>query len=117
MRIHRVVPNIKATRYTAASVWKAIVTASPNWMSFAQSKGYTPSPKFMEQADAWIAEGDGEDPISVPPGDPDPTINAERMNWAVSKRVQNGSIVIMHANGRGWYTRARGIQHASFQHC
>ena len=34
----------------------------------------------------------------------DPTIDAERMNWAVHERVQNGSIIIMHANGRGWHT-------------
>jgi len=40
----------------------------------------------------------------VETGDPDPTIDAERMNWAVRNRVQNGSIVIMHANGRGWHT-------------
>ena len=40
----------------------------------------------------------------VETGDPDPTIDAERMNWAVSQRVQNGSIIIMHANGRGWHT-------------
>ena len=39
----------------------------------------------------------------VETGDPDPTIDAERMNWAVQTRVQNGSI-IMHANGRGWHT-------------
>jgi peptidoglycan/xylan/chitin deacetylase (PgdA/CDA1 family) len=40
----------------------------------------------------------------VETGDPDPTIDDERMNWAVQNRVQNGSIVIMHANGRGWHT-------------
>jgi len=40
----------------------------------------------------------------VETGDPDPTIYAERMNWAVRERVQNGSIIIMHANGRGWHT-------------
>jgi peptidoglycan/xylan/chitin deacetylase (PgdA/CDA1 family) len=40
----------------------------------------------------------------VDTGDPDPTIDAERMNWAVRERVQNGSIVLMHANGRGWNT-------------
>jgi peptidoglycan-N-acetylglucosamine deacetylase len=40
----------------------------------------------------------------VETGDPDPTIDAERMNWAVRNRVQNGSIIIMHANGRGWHT-------------
>lgn len=40
----------------------------------------------------------------VETGDPDPTIDAERMNWAVRERVQNGSIIIMHANGRSWHT-------------
>jgi peptidoglycan/xylan/chitin deacetylase (PgdA/CDA1 family) len=40
----------------------------------------------------------------VETGDPDPNIGAERMNRAVRERVQNGSIIIMHANGRGWHT-------------
>jgi len=40
----------------------------------------------------------------VETGDPDPTIDAEHMNWAVRERVQNGSIIIMHANGRGWHS-------------
>jgi peptidoglycan/xylan/chitin deacetylase (PgdA/CDA1 family) len=40
----------------------------------------------------------------VETGDPDPTIDAVRMNRAVRERVQNGSIIIMHANGRGWHT-------------
>ena len=40
----------------------------------------------------------------VDTGDPDPTIDAERMNGAVRERVQNGSIILMHANGRGWHT-------------
>jgi peptidoglycan/xylan/chitin deacetylase (PgdA/CDA1 family) len=40
----------------------------------------------------------------VETGDPDPTIDAARMNGAVRERVQNGSIIIMHANGRGWHT-------------
>ena len=40
----------------------------------------------------------------VETGDPDPTIDAERMNRAVRERVKNGSIIIMHANGRGWHT-------------
>jgi peptidoglycan/xylan/chitin deacetylase (PgdA/CDA1 family) len=40
----------------------------------------------------------------VETGDPDPNIDAERLNWAVRERVQNGSIIIMHANGRGWHT-------------
>ena len=40
----------------------------------------------------------------VETGDPDPTIDAELLNWAVQTRVQNGSIIIMHANGRGWHS-------------
>ncbi len=40
----------------------------------------------------------------VETGDPDPNIDAARLNWAVRERVQNGSIIIMHANGRGWHT-------------
>jgi len=37
-------------------------------------------------------------------GDPDPNIDAQEMtNW-VLQQVQPGSIIIMHANGRGWHT-------------
>lgn len=37
-------------------------------------------------------------------GDPDPGIDAQHMtNW-VLQQVQPGSIIIMHANGRGWHT-------------
>jgi peptidoglycan/xylan/chitin deacetylase (PgdA/CDA1 family) len=40
-------------------------------------------------------------------GDPDPSITAEGMlENAVKPRTQNGSIIIMHANGRGWNTAA-----------
>ena len=37
-------------------------------------------------------------------GDPDPDITAERMIPWVVGQVQPGSIIIMHANGRGWHT-------------
>jgi peptidoglycan/xylan/chitin deacetylase (PgdA/CDA1 family) len=37
-------------------------------------------------------------------GDPDPNVTARRMIAAVMRRVRNGSIVIMHMNGRGWHT-------------
>lgn len=37
-------------------------------------------------------------------GDPDPNINAESMTKWVLQQVQPGSIIIMHANGRGWHT-------------
>jgi peptidoglycan/xylan/chitin deacetylase (PgdA/CDA1 family) len=38
-------------------------------------------------------------------GDPDPGVTAEDiLEIAVKPRVQNGAIIIMHANGRGWNT-------------
>lgn len=37
-------------------------------------------------------------------GDPDPNITADRMIPWVVDQVQPGSIIIMHANGRGWHT-------------
>jgi peptidoglycan/xylan/chitin deacetylase (PgdA/CDA1 family) len=36
--------------------------------------------------------------------DPVPDNTAENILELVKERVQNGSIVIMHANGRGWHT-------------
>jgi peptidoglycan/xylan/chitin deacetylase (PgdA/CDA1 family) len=40
----------------------------------------------------------------VETGDPDPNFDAATINKAVRQSVQNGSIIIMHANGRGWHT-------------
>jgi peptidoglycan/xylan/chitin deacetylase (PgdA/CDA1 family) len=40
----------------------------------------------------------------VAPGDPDSAITASRIIDYVSSRGRNGSIVIMHVNGRGWHT-------------
>lgn len=37
-------------------------------------------------------------------GDPDPRIGARRLADYVVERAKNGSIVIMHMNGRGWHT-------------
>lgn len=37
-------------------------------------------------------------------GDPDPDIGAKEMTAWVLQQVQPGSIIIMHANGRGWHT-------------
>jgi peptidoglycan/xylan/chitin deacetylase (PgdA/CDA1 family) len=37
-------------------------------------------------------------------GDPDPDIDAQEMTGWVLQQVQPGSIIIMHANGRGWHT-------------
>lgn len=37
-------------------------------------------------------------------GDPDPNFDAETILSEVKRTVRNGSIIIMHANGRGWHT-------------
>ena len=37
-------------------------------------------------------------------GDPDPTFDAAKIQWAVEEVAQNGSIIIMHANGNGIHT-------------
>jgi peptidoglycan/xylan/chitin deacetylase (PgdA/CDA1 family) len=37
-------------------------------------------------------------------GDPDPGLSRERLLRSVTMGVRNGSIVVMHMNGRGWKT-------------
>lgn len=37
-------------------------------------------------------------------GDPDSTISRERLIRYVVTSVRNGSIIVMHVNGRGWHT-------------
>jgi len=41
---------------------------------------------------------------SVVSGDPDPKLSAVRIAEEVNARARNGSIIIFHANGRGWHT-------------
>ena len=41
---------------------------------------------------------------SVVSGDPDPKLPAARIAQEVETRARNGSIIIFHANGRGWHT-------------
>ena len=41
---------------------------------------------------------------SVVSGDPDPKLPAAGIVDDVSSRLRNGSVVIFHANGRGWHT-------------
>jgi peptidoglycan-N-acetylglucosamine deacetylase len=41
---------------------------------------------------------------SVVSGDPDPKLPAARIEQDVETRARNGSIIIFHANGRGWHT-------------
>lgn len=37
-------------------------------------------------------------------GDPDPGASVDRLVRSVSQRARNGSIIVMHMNGRGWHT-------------
>jgi peptidoglycan/xylan/chitin deacetylase (PgdA/CDA1 family) len=37
-------------------------------------------------------------------GDPDSTISRERLIRYVVSHARNGSIIVMHVNGRGWHT-------------
>jgi peptidoglycan-N-acetylglucosamine deacetylase len=37
-------------------------------------------------------------------GDPDTTLTKERLLKRITSRARNGSIIIMHMNGRGWHT-------------
>ena len=37
-------------------------------------------------------------------GDPDPKVSAAAMIAAVAAQTRNGSIIVFHANGRGWHT-------------
>lgn len=64
-----------------------------------------PGGAYTEEALGVVA-GSGVRPIEweVVSGDPDPDITAERMIPWVVNQVQNGSIIIMHMNGRGWHT-------------
>jgi peptidoglycan/xylan/chitin deacetylase (PgdA/CDA1 family) len=41
---------------------------------------------------------------SVVSGDPDPRLVPSRIEEEVERRARNGSIIIFHANGRGWHT-------------
>jgi len=42
---------------------------------------------------------------NVVSGDPDPTLTTEQIDGRLSKMVRKGSIVVMHANGKGKHTR------------
>ncbi len=37
-------------------------------------------------------------------GDPDSTISPKRLERYVVRKARNGSIIVMHVNGRGWHT-------------
>ena len=41
---------------------------------------------------------------NVVSGDPDPTLSPERIEHRLTKLTRNGSIIVLHANGKGRYT-------------
>ena len=43
---------------------------------------------------------------SIESGDPDPTLTADQILARIEKRAKPGSIVVLHANGKGKQTRA-----------
>jgi peptidoglycan/xylan/chitin deacetylase (PgdA/CDA1 family) len=53
-----------------------------------------------------IAEDAGQKFVlwSVVSGDPDPNLTAAAIERDVEQRVRPGSVIIFHANGRGWHT-------------
>jgi peptidoglycan/xylan/chitin deacetylase (PgdA/CDA1 family) len=53
-----------------------------------------------------IAESEGLKFVlwSVVSGDPDPRLPAARIEQVVEEQTRPGSIIIFHANGRGWHT-------------
>ena len=42
---------------------------------------------------------------NIESGDPDPTLSAEQIVARIAKRAKGGSIVVLHANGKGKHTR------------
>jgi peptidoglycan-N-acetylglucosamine deacetylase len=42
---------------------------------------------------------------NIESGDPDPTLSAEQIVARIAKRAKGGSIIVLHANGKGKYTR------------
>jgi peptidoglycan/xylan/chitin deacetylase (PgdA/CDA1 family) len=53
-----------------------------------------------------VADGLGLETVKweVVSGDPDPNVTAAKMVRAIVNRTRNGSVIIMHMNGRGRHT-------------
>lgn len=53
-----------------------------------------------------VADAAGQKVVmwSIVSGDPDQKLTAEAIEADVEHRVKNGSVMIFHANGRGWHT-------------
>ncbi|WHZ23351.1 MAG: Polysaccharide deacetylase [Nitrospira sp.] len=43
---------------------------------------------------------------NIESGDPDPTLSAEAIQARIRKRLKPGSVIVLHANGKGKHTRA-----------
>jgi hypothetical protein len=42
---------------------------------------------------------------SIVSGDPDPSLSADAMSARIAKRLKPGSIIVLHANGKGRHTK------------
>jgi peptidoglycan/xylan/chitin deacetylase (PgdA/CDA1 family) len=51
---------------------------------------------------------------NIESGDPDPTLSAEQIAARIERRAKAGSIVVLHANGKGKHTR-QVVQHLTTQ--
>jgi peptidoglycan/xylan/chitin deacetylase (PgdA/CDA1 family) len=64
-------------------------------------------PPYGEYNDETVrqAESAGQTLVmwSIVSGDPDPKLPADRIVADVVSRAKNGSVIIFHANGRGWH--------------
>ncbi len=92
--VDEMVPELEQTQQI---MWE-LIGRQPRFFRFP---GGTYTPEALN-----VVAGMGLQPIEweVVSGDPDPDITAERMIPWVVNQVQNGSIIIMHMNGRGWHT-------------
>ena len=43
---------------------------------------------------------------NIESGDPDPTLSADRLLRRLEQRIKPGSVIVLHANGKGKHTRA-----------
>jgi hypothetical protein len=43
---------------------------------------------------------------NIESGDPDPVLSADRLLRRLEQRIKPGSVIVLHANGKGAHTRA-----------
>ena len=90
--------KIKKELERTESLLKSIAKTSP--------KLFRPPYAETDQRVERIAKGIGLTTVmfDLASGDPDSTISRERLIRYVIRSARNGSIIVMHVNGRGWHT-------------